>query len=77
VRESPVISEQTKLTSKQMKKAETQKVWQRLTFGTNSMIDTISIRRERNLADQTLKKGGPHDEEFFKCFIAYLDEAIS
>jgi hypothetical protein len=57
-----------------MKKVEAQKVWQRLTFG--SSVNTVSMKRNRNLADRTIKKGGPHDEEFFKCFTQYLEEAF-
>ncbi len=58
-----------------MKKVEAQKVWQRLTFG--SQVNNYSTTRNRDLADRTIKKGGPHDEEFFKCFTQYLEEAFS
>jgi hypothetical protein len=60
-----VREEHEKPTIKQIKKTEAQRV------------NTVSSLRERKLADQALKRGGPHDEEFFKCFIQYLNEAIS
>ena len=75
VRDVPKSSKTVDLTSKQIKKAEAQKVWQRLTFG--SQVNTVSSTRNLNFVDRTLKKGGPHDEEFFKCFTQYLEEAIS
>lgn len=59
-------SENLKLINKQIKRSEAQKVWQRLTFG--SQVNTVSTKRNLKLADQAVKKGGPHDEEFFKCF---------
>ena len=38
--------------------------------------DTYKQRRAKLDLERDMKWNGPHDEEFFRCFEQYLDEAI-
>ena len=40
-----------------------------------TMRDQLITKKSERLSEEQTK-GGPHDKEFFRCFVTYLDEAL-
>jgi len=76
--ESQSPSRACELSGKQQQHRQALNAWQKVHRQEDvASKDTFKQRRAAFTAKRLEQKGGPHDSEFFKCFMTYLDETLN
>ena len=66
------------LNGKQIRQKLALEAWnKRRELDETAQEDTLKQRRVALNAERLKQKGGPHDKEFFKCFLTYLEETLN
>lgn len=73
-----LIGRTTNLTGKHRRLLQAKQAWIKYQVSeSTTMADSFKDRRSKATAKKLLARGGPHDEEFFRCFDLYLIEALN
>ena len=43
----------------------------------SSTAESLKMQRVKLNEERLATRGGPHDQEFFRCFVQYLEEALN
>jgi len=72
-----LIGGTTTLTGKHRRLLQTKQAWLKYQVSQSSTTaETFKQKRTKETASKLLAQGGPHDDEFFKCFTLYLAELL-
>ena len=63
--------------AKRRRAIQAKQAWQKYQEAETATVrDTLRQKGERATVGKETTQGGPHDIEFFRCFVTYLDEAL-